>query len=367
MPDLDQPQTENSNIDPIPDEGKKGELPRPEKGRSRWVWGCCCLLPSLLLGGVVVTLLGLTLSGVLSGPFLRGNGNPDWSPDGKSIVFNSPRDGNMDIFVMDSDGFHVQQLTKDSFALLYLGSKSPQDVLPVWSPDGSRIAFTSGRGSNLLFGNLDSSVVDYKFYVMDWNGKNVIELPFEASVALSGEEPSLSWAPDSKRIAYESVNGNWDIYIANLDGSDLIQLTNNANDDRRPLISPDGQKIVFASNPRGTWDIYVMDSDGSRRTRLTDGPADNLEYDWSPDSKRIVFTSYRNDNWDIYVMDADGSNVVQLTHDPASDFQPSWSPDGSRIAFVSTRNGEYGDIYSLQLDGRQVVQLTNYQQGRSGE
>jgi Tol biopolymer transport system component len=342
------------------DNGMKVELTRPQVSSSRLVWRYCCLFPLLIVGGIGMSIAVLGFTGVLSGRYLRGNGYPDWSPDGKHIVFVSPRDGNLDIYIMESDGSNVQQLTKDTFAMFYSIIKSPYDSMPVWSPDGSRIAFVSGRDSTQM-GNLLGNI-NYKFYVMNRDGSNVVELPFPHVVL---DEPRFTWSPDGMWVTYEAESRvsrgfNWDIFIARLDGSDPIRLTTNLTDERRPVWSPDGNSIAYHSDPKGDWDIYIMGSDGSNPIRLTYDTGEDVEMDWSPDSRRIVFSSNRDGDYDLYIMNADGSHVVQLTNDPADDSQPSWSPDGEWIAFVSTRNGKYGDIYIIKVDGSEVVQLTHY-------
>jgi TolB protein len=110
------------------------------------------------------------------------------------------------------------------------------------------------------------------------------------------------------------------------DGSHQHRLTRNrSGDDFSPHWSPDGHKIVFASDRASKEDIYVMNSDGSSQRRLTrigaDAPA------WSPDGKRIVFVSKRSGNFQIWVMNADGSAQRQLTHrPPAIATDPRWQP-----------------------------------------
>jgi len=84
----------------------------------------------------------------------------------------------------------------------------------------------------------------------------------------------------------------------------------------------------------GVWQIFTMNGDGSGIRQLTRSRADNRAPVWSPDGRRIVFVSDRDGNKELYRMDADGSHLTNLTRNPGQDYNPAWSPDGSRIAFI---------------------------------
>ena len=217
------------------------------------------------------------------------------------------------------------------------------DVYPTWSPDGSRIAFRTGRDGN------------DEIYVMNADGSDPANLTNDP-----GSDGNPSWSPDGSRIAFRSErDGNFDVYVMNADGTDLVRLTNNPGYDGSASWSPDGQKIAFATYRDDKADIYVMEADGSDPVNLTnDWGFDDLPV-WSPDGTRIAFQSYRDGNYEIYVMNADGSNLVNLTNHLASDTTPSWSPDGTRIAFRSQRDG-HREVYVMNADGSNLVNLTNH-------
>jgi TolB protein len=116
-------------------------------------------------------------------------------------------------------------------------------------------------------------------------------------------------------------------------------------------------KIAFLSDRDGNYEIYVMDVDGSNPTNLTNNPAEDVSPAWSPDGSKIAFLSDRDANYEIYVMDANGSNPTMLTNNLSGIF-PAWSPDGSKIAFLSDRGGN-GEIYVMDTDGSNPTNLTN--------
>ena len=276
----------------------------------------------------------------------RHSAYPAWSPDGSRIAFTSDRDGSVDIYVMNADGSGVTRLTNDA----------AWSLIPAWSPDGSRIAFTSSRGDSL------------EIRVMRADGSGVTRL----TGGSEWNDASPAWSPDGSRIAFQSDRGTYDsdpdtydnfqIHVMNADGSGVTRLTRDSDwDDGFPAWSPDGSRIAFASDRADgfNYQVYVMNADGSGVTRLTGGPGwEATAPAWSPDGSRIAFSSDRDDDLDIYAMNADGTGVTRLTSDPADDFYTSWSPDGSRIAFSSARDGNF-EIYAMNADGTGLTRLTN--------
>lgn len=269
-----------------------------------------------------------------------------------SIAFASRRDGNFEIYLMNSDGSKPKNLTNNP----------AKDEYPSWSPDGKRIAFGSNRDGNS------------EVYIMNADGSNQTRLT---------DNPAFdhfpSWSPDGKKIVFASErdgDGNMNIYIMNADGSNQTRLTDNPAHDVKPQWSPDGKKIAFQTTRNGKEDVYVMNSDGSNQTRLTDSPAWDGCLSWSPDGKKIAFGSNRDGNYEIYVMNADGSEQTNLTNNPSTEQAPFWSPDGKKIAFYSLRKDvldekDYGkdgrgrseynsEIYVMNADGSDLINLTNH-------
>jgi TolB protein len=372
---------------------------RLRHGRRRWP--IVALAAVILVGGVLVTPalgIGDRLMSLIQGKQSPLDVQaPAWSPDGRTIVFVSWRDGNGEVYAMDADGSRPRNLTKDP----------AKDVRPAWSPDGRSIAFVSSR-------NRQSEI-----YVMNADGSGKRSL---ARNRANDDLPTWSperldrptWSPDGRRIAFlraatrrykqpgrDVIRRGNHLYVVNADGSGLRNLTRNLRptypysqlvwspDGRtiyfgrylvrtdgsgaRKLLyipttavwSPDGRRIAFPVKSPGPpigspsmTDIYVMNADGSGKRKLTHNARGNNEPAWSPDGRKIAFRSTRNGNREIYVMNADGSGKRNLTRNPAQDSRPSWSPDGRRIAFISDRDGRL-EAHVMNADGSGQRNLTS--------
>jgi eukaryotic-like serine/threonine-protein kinase len=163
------------------------------------------------------------------------------------------------------------------------------------------------------------------------------------------------------------------IFKSNVDGTDLVQLTNIENGACQPSWSPDGARLVFISpclhridSPRESYtdtSLFMINADGTGLKQLTNVPGADFEPAWSPDGKRIAFTSIRDGNKQIYLFDVDSQSVIRLTQPDVNieNSQPAWSPDGKQIAYLVERLETY-QVWVMNNTGQENVQVV-----RSGQ
>jgi hypothetical protein len=164
--------------------------------------------------------------------------------------------------------------------------------------------------------------------------------------------------PAARIVFHSERDGDFEIYSMDADGSNLVQLTDNAGDDLFPAVSADGQLIAFTSNRDGSLDIYTMRSDGSNLVQVTNGGAADRTPAWSPEGTRLAFTRSVGGIGDIYTIRIDGTDLRRLTNTPFQDIEPAWSPDGLKIAYTNDEDGAE-DIYTMNAaDGSNKTNLT---------
>jgi dipeptidyl aminopeptidase/acylaminoacyl peptidase len=232
---------------------------------------------------------------------------PDWSPDGTKIVFESDRDGNTELYVMNADGTGQTRLT----------TNTANDNQPVWSPDGTKIAFTSDRAIGAGDGNGNGG---YELYVMNADGTNVVRLTYQ-----EGTDSRPEWSPDGGKLIFASTFfGNWDIHrLSAVTGGDKWRLTTHPGTETNPVVDPFGTMYAFQGNATGNNDLWVIQPNGAA-VNLSNNPASDEALDYSPDGESIIFSTTRDGNSDIYVMKADGTGQTNITYNVAADTFPDW-------------------------------------------
>ena len=269
---------------------------------------------------------------------IGGDFDPDISPDGKYMVFSSTQHNTTaDIYIKKVDGRAVTQLTSDP----------AQDVMPVFSPDGRRVAFASDRSGN------------WDLYIMSVNGGQPMQVTSD-----SGQELHPSWSPDGTKIVYSRLSnqsGRWEVWISSLEENGKQQFLGYG---LFPEWSPDPDRpqIVFqrarerGSRLFGIWTIDYMNGEAINPTEIASSTtAALINPTWSPDASHIVFAAIHEpagdfnktstSNSDLWMVGSDGLKKVSLTGGSFTCLMPVWSTDG-RIYFVSNREG-VDNIWSL--------------------
>ena len=228
-------------------------------------------------------------------------GEPAFSPDSQRLAFRS-WEGHRGIAHRNLDGRDQQVV-----------SYNHEDSWPDWSPDGKYIVYASQKEADRT----------WRLYVADAQGRENKVLKHEDGQVIYGEDPAWSPDGDRIVYrGHDARMDNRGFYVINNDGSNARQLTDDPSD-TSPDWSPKGDQIVFMSHQSGNWDLYVMGSDGNVLKPLTTDPSNEGLPCWSPAGDRIAFISDRGGQWGLYIMTANGGDVqlvylIEGTYTPSA-------------------------------------------------
>lgn len=261
-------------------------------------------------------------------------GSEEARPD---LAFVSTRDGDYAIFEMNADGSAQRRLTPREDTASSSPARLFFQIEPAWSPDASRIAFSSRRS-----GTLD-------LFVMRADGTGTQQLT-------SGKQTDShpTWSNDGERLAF--ARGG-DIYTIRADGSGPRRISDPVAEEREPAWSPDGAWIAYVRRTPGTpaRELWLMRPDGSERHAVTSQNTTITTPAWSPDSRRIVFAEKNeSDVYALFTIGLDGKGRRSVVLTASDNLEPSWSPDGGKIAYF-----EDGAIFAVELGGGEVEKLTD--------
>lgn len=218
---------------------------------------------------------------------------PEWSPDGRRILFTRDSDNGGRIWVMDADGGNARQLTT-----------AIDDHSATWSPDGTKICFWTQRDD-----------LKSELYIMNADGSNQTRITDNTVW-----DAYPDWSPDGTKIAFSSDRGSSvsHIWVMNVDGSSPIQLTFGEYS-VGPAWSPDGSKIAYSRFGASFTGVCIMNADGTNEQRLI---PDASSPSWSPDGTKLAVML----SGDIWTVNIDGTGLKNVTNHASFDRDPHWKP-----------------------------------------
>ncbi|MFQ5615439.1 MAG: hypothetical protein ACE5GO_03150 [Anaerolineales bacterium] len=242
----------------------------------------------------------------------EGACQPDWSPDGTRLIFTSPCLDKQEEY----PGSSLFIINVDGTGLTPLPTEPGGDYDPSWSPDGKQIAFTSMRETKA------------QIHILNLDDLSVQTL---ASEGFKNIHPSFSFMGD-QIIFISARKGPFQVWFMGTDGSGQAAFSRSGElKNTYPVWTPDGQLVIFTQRevPLGVPNLVAVpvESEGLDEYYLVDDLIPRRSADVSPDGAWLLYESWPDGvNHDIYVMTIGGEEITQLTTDPAFDFDPVWRP-----------------------------------------
>jgi len=256
---------------------------------------------------------------------LSGDRYPTYSFDGEKIIFQSIKQGGMELFISDKDMKNAERVTFNNI----------DENHPLISPKGYMICTEGDQMQNMTkiaFINLDTKERQY--------------LPTGSNVF--GAIPSFS--PNWNEIAiaewYVKSNGSFsdpEIVIYNTETFESIHKIQNSKENWRPIYNPKGGSITYISKINGQFDIIVYDLLEKTETNITNTDYDEWDPNYSPNGEKIIYSANVDGNWDLFQLDLISRNKVRITQSKGNEWDASYSKDGKKIIYA----GEFGFINGI--------------------
>ncbi|MAG55422.1 MAG: biopolymer transporter Tol [Planctomycetes bacterium] len=281
------------------------------------------------------------------------SGEAYFHPDGKKICFQSVRGKcpHYQIYVKQLDGTRLVRVSPGD-GLTTCSFFHPSQPLMIWASTHLDPASYRPPPMDRSKRYKWEKHASFDIFVSDHEGGNRKRLTHT-----KGYDAECAFSPDGTRICFTSQrDGDLEIYTMAADGSDVRRVTNAKGYDGGPFYSPDGKQICFRGfrdpkNPRHA-QIYVINADGTNERKLTDTPAANWCPFFDPTGKYLVYSRNVGDhrNFELFIVPTAGGKSVRITTDPGADVLPAFSPDGKQLMWTSTRVGGKSQVFIADID-----------------
>jgi Tol biopolymer transport system component/DNA-binding winged helix-turn-helix (wHTH) protein len=297
--------------------------------------------PSSTVPSIILLSLSDSSQRVLtSPPASYSDWSPAFSPDGHWVAFRRTAGPGLvdDLYVVPPRGGEPRRLTSDN---VYIANA------PAWTPDSREIIFTSNRAGLTTLWRVPATGGPPRRI------EGIGTSAYAPAVALKGH-----------RLAYTSAFANQNLWTVDLAdkahaaGAPHMTLSSKGQN-ALPHFSADGKKIAFESTRSGYNEIWTANRDGSNPLQLTFLNGDSGTPRWSYDGRYVAFDSRPQEHSEVFVADIFGSPPRQVSTNPGADnFVPSWSRDGKWIYFASTGGNGSSQIWKISYPSGTPVQLT---------
>jgi len=267
---------------------------------------------------------------------------PAFSPDGSKLAF-------VRRLTVGPSELYLLPLSRDCTPLgspKQLTSRDQLSASPTWSSDGAEVVFAGGPHNWLRLWRIPA------------DGSGPARL-----LEFAGDNVTCPAISRQGKLAYAKEAGGPDIWSVALSAPGVAAgpakpFLASTRDEGNPQFSPDGKRVVFASNRSGFNEVWTANADGTNPMQLTSMQAHiSGGANWSPDGSRVVFDSLKDGQFEVYVISAAGGAPHRLTDNPAVDGVPSWSRNGDWIYFGSTRTGGR-QVWKMPAQGGPAIQVT---------
>lgn len=308
--------------------------------------------------------------------------NHQLSPDGQTIVFIKDTESLSDVYLLPLKGGWPSRISTNRDLIAYW-----DDEIPQWSPDSKWLAFTIDSHVHVVprNGGLPKNITDFTdaAFAPKWmpdSGQLIVGVTRHEADQLILTDRTGAWpraltdspegdhwdaqpSPDGKSVAYllrrfDDLN-RLDICLIDLESGETRTLYGKPKvRTHSPRWSPDGQWVSFICQVGGHDDLWMVRPDGEGLHQVTKLGYDNAQYKWSPDGSHIALVVIRQGSFDLFLWEQAGGGSTELRAGMGVHSNPNWSPDGKSITFEYESPILPRDIYSIDIEGKTVTQLT---------